>query len=78
MITLTPETAKRVLASIESRTPEEAAHEYRVGLEAIRPYTDRNASRALAVLECLSRTKAKLEKYERNMAVLRQIASKHA
>lgn len=57
LIKVSPETAQRVLALLEAHddSPWAAAHDVRVGLQAIEPYTDRRSERVLFVLGALQR-----------------------
>lgn len=52
---ITKETARRTLSLLDMfGTPERAAHEVRVSLTAIHPYSDRASEHTLAVLILLS------------------------
>ena len=67
-------TAARVLGCLDTyESPERAAHEIQVQLDAIRPYTDRQSEAVLAVLRKLARWDA--EKRARNVDTLRGIVS---
>lgn len=55
-IPVSQETARRVLSLLDMfGTPEHAAHQIRVQLTAISPYTDRGSERALLLLERIAR-----------------------
>ena len=54
---ITKQTAARAIAMLNADgTPEAAAHQGRVTLQAIAPYTDRALSAAVEVLDWIART----------------------
>jgi len=69
---ISPATAARVLSMLKYHgTPESAAHDARISLRAIEPYTDRATSRALDVLEFMGRHP---DKRDQHLEVLNQVA----
>ena len=71
-MTVTKDTARRVLGLLDMfETPANAARETRIGLAAIRPYSDRASERVLDVLTRL----ALASDTGRHIARLREIAS---
>lgn len=75
VVTVTPETARRVLETIAMfGTVSEAFAQVRIQLMAVRPYSDRNAERTLTILGKLT-TSRDLDKH---LAQLRAISAREA
>ena len=73
---ISPETARSLSHMIQvSGSAAAAAHDIRIGLEAIRPYTDRRSERLLGLLVRMAEQEARNpEAYARNLAFVKQHA----